>query len=178
MKFEEFIANVEKWSEIRGFTDSDPKVQFLSCVEESVKEISEAKMNLDDSMLVDAIGDTAVTLVILEKQLHKKNGKALPGYSNLVDGSYIELMFGIGSIGAMLRRERWYDALEMVYFSRNSLEAFCKEEGFDFNECCKIAWNVIKDRNGMMVNGSYIKEADFTDAQRIAFSLREAHNGL
>ena len=172
MQYADFHESVLYWARIRGFDNSDPRAQYLSCVEESVKEISESKMNLSDAMLSDAIGDTAVTLIILEMQLHKKCGKCFPGYSSVVTGSYMELMFGIGSIGAYLRRESWYQALEMVYFSMNSLRLFCEEEGMYFDECCGKAWDEIKDRNGLMVNGSYVKEADFNMEQKEEFFNR------
>lgn len=178
MQYEDFHESVLYWAKIRGFDESDPRAQYLSCVEESVKEISEAKMTLDDVMLSDAIGDTAVTLIILEMQLHKRIGKSFPGYNNVVVGSYPELMFAIGSIGANLRREKWYEALEMVYFSMNSLKAFCIKEDMYFDECCGGAWDEIKDRNGLMINGSYVKEADFTDEQARLFEARQSEDEL
>tara|TARA_R110001606_G_scaffold371329_1_gene528088 strand:+ start:153 stop:509 length:357 start_codon:yes stop_codon:yes gene_type:complete len=118
MKFEEFIENVEKWSEIRGLNTGDPKAQYLKVVEE-VGEIAAGLARGNIELTKDGIGDTFVTLIILAQKL-----------------------------------------------------------GVNIDDCTAMAWNDIKDRNGMMVNDVFIKEADFTDAQQIAFSLREAHNGL
>ncbi len=118
MKFEEFIANVEKWSEIRGLNTGDPRSQYLKVVEE-VGEIAAGLARGNIELTKDGIGDTFVTLIILAQKL-----------------------------------------------------------GVNIDDCTAMAWNDIKDRNGMMVNDVFIKETDFTDAQQIAFSLREAHNGL
>lgn len=30
----------------------------------------------------------------------------------------------------------------------------------DFNECLEIAYNEIKDRNGKLINGTFVKEED------------------
>tara|TARA_R110002167_G_scaffold352273_1_gene565156 strand:- start:3353 stop:3712 length:360 start_codon:yes stop_codon:yes gene_type:complete len=118
MKFEEFIANVEKWSEIRGLNTGDPRSQYLKVVEE-VGEIAAGLARDNIELTKDGIGDTFVTLIILAQKL-----------------------------------------------------------GVNIDDCTAMAWNDIKDRNGMMVNDVFIKEADFTDAQQIAFSLRGTNNGL
>jgi len=172
MQYPDFHESVLYWAKIRGFDESDPRGQYLSCVEESVKEISESKMNLDDAMLSDAIGDTAVTLAILDMQLRKKNYISLPGAGILVTGSYVELMYRIGCIGASLRREKWGQAALDVSLALTCLIEFCKEEGMYFDECCGKAWDEIKNRNGMMVNGSYVKESDLNCLQRLEFDKR------
>lgn len=168
-----FIQEVTRWAEVRGFHESDPKVQYLSCVEESVKEISEAKITLNEKKLIDSIGDTAVTLVILNMQIVRQQDPEIVNRNDLVTGDYIELMFRIGDISGYLRRERWKEALSSITIAWDCLELFAKKSGLEFEKCCETAWNEIKDRKGLMVNGSYVKYEDFTDDQRIEFMNRE-----
>ncbi len=172
MHYKDFHESVLYWARIRGFDESDPRSQYLSCVEESVKEISESKMNLDDAMLSDAIGDTAVTLIILDLQLKKKNYISRSEAGILFTGDYTELMYRIGCIGASLRREKWDQAALDVSLALACLIEFCNKEGMYFDECCGHAWDEIKDRVGMMINGSYVKESDLNCLQRLEFDKR------
>jgi NTP pyrophosphatase (non-canonical NTP hydrolase) len=112
MKFEQFIANVEEWSIIRGLNEGDPKAQYLKVVEE-VGEIAAGLARGNINLTKDGIGDAFVTLIIL-----------------------------------------------------------CQKLGVEVDECTMMAWNDIKDRNGMMVNDVFIKESDFTPTQRDIYDLR------
>jgi hypothetical protein len=85
-----------------------------------------------------------------------------------------ELGYRITAISGKLRREKWAEAECYIEDAWDSLEIFAKNEGLDFEECCAAAWNEIKDRKGMMVNGSYVKYEDFTDEQRLDFMNRES----
>ncbi|AYP29666.1 DNA binding protein [Streptococcus phage SW18] len=41
-----------------------------------------------------------------------------------------------------------------------TLVVLCLQLGYDVEECLKIAYNNIKDRQGKMVNGTFVKEED------------------
>lgn len=112
MKFEEFIANVERWSKVRGLDRGDPKAQYLKVVEE-VGEIAAGIARDNIELTKDGIGDTFVTLIILAQKL-----------------------------------------------------------GANIDDCTAMAWNDIKDRNGMLIDDVFVKEADFTEKQRASFVFR------
>lgn len=61
------IENVKKWSSEKGIDQADPAKQFLK-VSEEVGEIAAALARDDKEELIDAIGDTMVTLIILAQQ--------------------------------------------------------------------------------------------------------------
>lgn len=69
MLFEELQANVEDWADAKGLLKKEnaPK-QFLKVIEE-VGELAGAMARKDDNEIIDAIGDTLVTLIILSDQL-------------------------------------------------------------------------------------------------------------
>lgn len=63
---DELALSIDKWGSIRGLNASTP-IKALEKVEEEVSEIEDAIHNCDEDALIDAIGDTFVTLVNLCK---------------------------------------------------------------------------------------------------------------
>ena len=177
MNISEFISSVESWARVRGFDQSSPKTQYLSTMEE-LNEIIEAKSLLYESMLVDAIGDVAVTLVILKMQIRPFFEEKPVGRYCLYTGDILELVFRVTSISGHLRRERWNNAMLSIDESWDCLKLFSNKEGFVFEECCEAAWNEIKNRRGMMIEGSYVKYDDFTEEQRSENVKREKQEEL
>ena len=176
MHISEFRANVVRWAEVRGFHESDPKVQYLSTIEE-LNEVLHSKAVLSDVALCDAIGDVAVTLVILEKQLRRYNFVSVPRASPIWHiGDLSELAYRVTAISGKLRRENWAEADNLISDAWDCLQIFAKVERLPFEECCAAAWSVIKNRKGMMVEGSYVKYEDFTESQREEYLARESEN--
>lgn len=69
MLFEELQANVEDWADAKGLLKKEnaPK-QFLKVIEE-VGELAAGVARDDEGEIIDAMGDTFVTLIILSAQL-------------------------------------------------------------------------------------------------------------
>lgn len=61
------VKNVEKWATDKGLDKADSSKQFLKVAEE-FGEIAAALARKDRTELIDAIGDTMVTLIILSLQ--------------------------------------------------------------------------------------------------------------
>jgi len=96
----ELIELVEVWSMNKNLDAGEPSKQFLKVTEE-VGEVAAALARDNQEDLVDALGDTVVTLTILAQQC-----------------------------------------------------------GLSIEECLNEAYNVIKNRNGEMKNGVFVKEED------------------
>lgn len=64
----ELTANIEKWAEDKGLSESEPNTQMLKVVEE-IGELSQGLVKGNSEQVKDSIGDTVVTLVILSLQL-------------------------------------------------------------------------------------------------------------
>lgn len=65
------VSLIEQWGEPKGLTTKRPMLKSwpqFEKVQEEVTEIARAIVNNDRAELVDAIGDTFVTLVLLAKQ--------------------------------------------------------------------------------------------------------------
>ncbi|AXY24926.1 hypothetical protein CL176_02180 [Suicoccus acidiformans] len=64
---DKYEKSISEWSIARNLHTQDPNAQFTK-VEEEVAEIGEALESGDKTELMDAIGDTFVTIVILAQQ--------------------------------------------------------------------------------------------------------------
>jgi phosphoribosyl-ATP pyrophosphohydrolase len=98
-KFENLEANVIEWANDKNLITKNNSMKQYAKVLEETQEILVALNNDNKDELIDAIGDTLVTLIILSKQNNL----------NIVD-------------------------------------------------CLHSAYNVIKDRTGKTVNGTFIKD--------------------
>ncbi|UQT01484.1 hypothetical protein KMDAMLD_00012 [Enterococcus phage vB_OCPT_PG11] len=68
MDFNTLIEQVQEWSRNKGLDKAAPEKQFLKVIEE-VGEVAAAMARNDREELVDGLGDTFVTLIILCQQL-------------------------------------------------------------------------------------------------------------
>lgn len=81
----------------------------------------------------------------------------------------LEMMDAIGDqvaclINAMLlkgiSRPKFYGSIDRMM-------AICDTAGVNFDECLAMAWDEIKKRAGLMVDGLYVKWANLTHEQRV-----------
>lgn len=172
MTFDDFEEKVLFWARVRGLDEGNPRDQYLKVIEESIYEISEGTLIQDRRMIIDAIGDTAVTLVILKAQLEKLVENKVKDDHTGFYTNQDSLFYAISAIAGNLARSRYDRAYFWADNSLKVLRLYAKDCQFDFNKCCEVAWDEIKDRNGMLVNGIFIKEEDFTDEQKKEFELR------
>lgn len=102
MTFEQLALRLNEWRKQRNL--ADPKAQTMKVMEE-VGELSAAINKQNREKLIDSIGDTLVTVILLAQM-----------------------------------------------------------EGMDPTKCLESAWQVIADRKGKTVNGSFVKAEDLTNA--------------
>lgn len=97
METDELINKIKRWGAVHGITN--PQLQLCKVVEETGEIAHEVtRNNLDSPEIIDALGDTTVTIIILADIL-----------------------------------------------------------GYDIRDCLASAYEEIKDRNGITVNGTFIK---------------------
>lgn len=154
MKFEEFKQNVEHWAQVRGIYDESTEAHQQA---KALEEIGEYLTAETDEERMDAIGDIAVCIV---------------------NAAYFD-SHGIDEFTAST--EIWtimYTASNLVgrYYSAaiTTLSGVSNYHKYNFEDCLSKAWNEIKDRKGMMVNGKYVKWENLTMDQKMEFNRRNA----
>lgn len=156
MKFDEFKRNVINWAKERKIIpNSNNKAQYIKLIEE-LGELALGIRKQDEKIIKDSIGDVAVVLVILAA-LNKLDIEFGGGAR---EKDFKELSYFIGLLGHHLQKSKFLSK-NNILAALNTLEEIAKENGFDFMECCELAWNEIKDRKGVLrPDGIFVKEAD------------------
>ena len=136
-----------QWATDKNFVKAEfaPK-QRLKLIEEC-GELASAILKNNIAEQKDAIGDIFVVLVILAEQLgdeiyqHYEYESASDDVSELLN-EIIKLGFGINDLE----------------YSISYITDIAKTLNHDLTECANLAWDVIKDRTGRTINGSFIKD--------------------
>lgn len=164
-RFEQFQQNVQRWATERGiYEHSTALAQALKAVSE-VGELCDAVIKNDRDALIDAIGDSAVTLI---------NTARLAGESQFTDAE-LDLGAPVNPLPQQIAAYVAYHVADMAtdlvigpkLFRRDVCEALSglvdltKASGLDFDDCCESAWLQIRDRKGHMVaGGAFVKEGE------------------
>lgn len=154
----ELIEKVEQWATDRNLHTADSKGQALKVVEEFTETLlANRKGNVDE--VIDGIGDTYVTLIILCKQIDinfVKEFNETPrffDYEVIFDESINQLASGIAKGNKQL-------ANLGITRTLIALEALTENYDVTPEHCLSVAYNEIKDRTGKMVDGVFVKTED------------------
>lgn len=162
-RFEQFQQNVQRWATERGiYEHSTALAQALKAVSE-VGELCDAVIKNDRDALIDAIGDSAVTLVnaghfyqhewdaefIYDREMPDRTSAGCAAVTAKFTGELAARADDRGLMGGLL------DTCMYCLF------AVALRAELDFDDCCEAAWQTIKDRRGKMVaGGAFVKEGE------------------
>lgn len=155
----ELINKVEQWAIDRNLHTASPQGQALKVVE----EFTETLMAHDDDNkdeVIDGIGDTYVTLIILCKQLGMKFSEAVVKkyfWDDTQDIQPAEVMNWLVSGVAKKDVESAHLGVTGLLMS---LDRFVELYKITPEQCLSVAYNEIKDRKGKMIDGVFVKESD------------------
>lgn len=155
MKLKKLVALVRNWSSVRGILDQSTVEKQVDKFTEEFGEFFTAKT---DKERMDAIGDSVITLINANFLLVCKRefDYITERHKRTTFSSKIESMMCIS------------DDVEDLEIAGavNGLWMLARTFGYNFEECLQMAWDEIKDRKGMMVDGLYVKWDDLTQDQR------------
>lgn len=162
-----FAANVARWSDDRNITKgSTPDRQFLKLMEE-FKEVCEAIECHDVADTMDGIGDTLVVVAIILHQSglsfsksFERGLKMRAAHAGLIDDPMIVLGSSFGEIAMGIAKESVSGIEEGCSGVVKGLKMLCDAASIDIHDCMDDAWEMIKDRRGVMQGGIFVKEAD------------------
>lgn len=160
MKLHKLITNVQQWSIDRGLDKADSKKQMLKLYEE-FGELASGLAKGNKEVVKDSIGDVVVVLIILAQQqgLEKISDFNII-YNHLQPSDLMpQASETIGLISLKVRRTK--DEIEEPIVRLISyLRTIAKYENLKFEDCLSQAWNEIKDREGKLIDGVWVKEED------------------
>lgn len=184
MTFNELIENVKDWSIAKELDKANPLKQMQKLNEEW-GELNAGKAKADQDKLNDSIGDVLVVLTILSQQMKFEKVERLINPTLTGFGHYIKdevstellLLYGSKEIGLIANRliDLTYNPsiinsmVQIKLHIRNLTGVLHKvaiNEDTTIDTCFEIAWNEIKDRQGKMVDGVFVKKEDLQNGAK------------
>jgi hypothetical protein len=158
------LSKLSKWSEERNLYDFDNGITPISQTFKVLEELGELYAGLlrnNDDQIKDGIGDTQIASYNLSKifELFKfeQNDNITP-----IEHKMLLALHNIGemSTSILLKREDMFsNALTRLL---TLVDDISKSKGYQQYECLDAAFNVIKDRQGVMLNRNFVKAEDST----------------
>ena len=146
----ELIKKVEEWAEYHSYTSEEfADNQYLKVIEE-FGELCRGILKKDEELIIDSIGDTLVTLIILNKQTGYCSPNHLSNSLDInTDGTISEI---VSDFIICLSQPIGLD----VCFDK--VCSLSTKLGYEPTHCLEVAYNVIKDRKITLKNGTLVKE--------------------
>lgn len=152
---------VQQWFVDRNLHEANPVKQFLKLMEES-GELFEGIAKDKSELIYDALGDIQVVLIGLEQQI--KNGAQIS--ANQQELEFLLMVSSLGNIAQKLYSHVCHNETQMpliqsdLMFIGSVITSVSLFNKTDADSCLQIAYDVIKDRKGKMVDGVFVKEED------------------
>lgn len=162
----EIIKKVEQWAIDRKLHVADSKGQALKVVEEFTEMLIACEVYKPKEEVVDGVGDTYVTLIILCKQLGLDFEELmfLSNHSNFIEDhaqiSNLYIYVSLNKLSTGVSKND-VDKIEMAIISLiGAIDVIANIVKASPEDCLQAAYNEIKDRTGKTVNGTFIKSED------------------
>jgi hypothetical protein len=144
MTFKELETQIINWATQRGLDKLEfNEKQYLKFLEE-VGETCRAILKDDKPAIIDGFGDIAVTMIILNLQI-----------SSISEFRFYEGHSTSWTFGDLVRRVQ-PDFINPM--AMDCLNTLCFHQGYELVDCLNSAYNEIKNRQGKLVNGTFVKE--------------------
>jgi NTP pyrophosphatase (non-canonical NTP hydrolase) len=140
----ELKVKIEEWADNRGLIKKEfSEKQYLKYLEE-VGETARAVLKNDLEGIIDGFGDIAVTVIILSKQLGENIKTEFRTKEVEMNEGFEWFMDEISS----------YQIDEKVLYFIDGVSSYY---GHSIKDCLNTAWNEIKNREGKLINGTFVK---------------------
>lgn len=161
---EELIEKVEQWATDRNLHTASPQGQALKVVEEFTETLMAHEDN-DTDEVIDGIGDTYVTLIILCKQLDIDFWRCMKSEAKY----FQDIKYAPDAMNWLVSGVAKDDKRSVevgVESTINVLEHLIKLYELTPKQCLSAAYDEIKDRKGMMIDGTFVKYEDLSDENK------------
>lgn len=162
---EDLLHKVQDWFHVRNLQDGDPNAQYLKLIE----EIGEIESAPDYDKLVDAYGDTFVVAIGLCLQTGTSFEDILVELTKVAKGPKQEVksrntLVEVSNLAADLARGR--DISNSLFEVLSTVVIRAVDTGTTIQYCLQVAYEEIKGRKGMLLNGVYVKYEDLSDENK------------
>lgn len=155
----ELISKIEKWANdrniIKGSKPIDQAMKLFSEFGELADNIGKGRDCRDD------IGDCLVVLIIMCKQVgfdFNEHMRLNLSCDQQIKQNVVDLVMVMSAFVYLC--DQGADATNALSETVAKLKLIAEDQNTTLQECLEIAYNDIKDRNGVMHNGVFVKESD------------------
>lgn len=157
---QQLIKNIEQWAEDRNLINGCKPIDQAMKLFSEFGELADAVAKDDLEGIKDGIGDVFVVMTILYKQLHDCIfGAICANDEPSFDGAKTKALV----VKANHYLFKFIDSEDYFYPSVvaiSCLKRIAEHNNLTLQQCVEHAYNEIKDRKGIMHNGTFIKESD------------------
>ena len=158
----QLIENIERWAEERNLINgSTPQKQSLKFIEE-LGELAAGINKSNPKLIKDALGDMAVVVIILAKMMDVDVDGDAFDHEELTGNKYDFIAQSMIDITYFIERGDTFKFLntDYVYSLLRNISLLALTLDFDIKDCLSSAYNTIKARKGLLVNGVFVKQSD------------------
>ena len=151
---------VIKWADKKGILQNGTPYKQLLKTGEEILELLHAieDNNLDE--IEDAIGDIVVTLIIYAEMKKITCKRDFKNYSFKADDTAAHRL--VTDYSVLLQTEKFGKSLKPIIDMHEMMMIKLHRIACKYNlniwECLQSAYNVIKNRKGKMINGTFVKD--------------------
>jgi len=160
---EKLINKIIEWGGQRELLSYSCHPKQLIKAYEEFGEISRAYLKGDREELIDGCGDLLVVLILFAHQLKLVIPKYEPiniiKSTNGMDSKLRKVSIELGWVSSCVDIESKYYAQSSFNSLWKSVIRLCSSNSLNPIHCLESAYNVIKNRKGNTVNGTFIKES-------------------
>lgn len=171
------VKKVNDWTDERGFLDEQSLAKAINKVGEEIGEISSDVARSNYEHLKDSIGDTLVTIINAYRKAHPGMESLAPMLATIIterdqvadkvdpDMEMLALYTTFGNLTANVSDTIVGYEIDDLGFTQliKALGVLAHSFDLTLRECLEVAYDEIKDRNGSVKNGVYVKDEDQAD---------------
>lgn len=171
------VKKVNDWTDERGFLDEQSLAKAVNKIGEEIGEISSDVARSNYEHLKDSIGDTLVTIINAYRKAHPGMESLAPMLATIIterdqvadkvdpDMEMLALYATFGNLTANVSDAIVGYELDDLGFTQliKTLGILAHSFGLTLRGCLEVAYDEIKDRNGSVKNGVYVKDEDQVD---------------
>lgn len=144
MKLNELENLVINWAIEIGLDYPElSNTQYLKFLEE-VGETARAILKQNEAGIIDGFGDIAVTMIVLNLQI-----KSIESFDTY---EYYTNQYNFGDLVRRFQPD-FINPMAM-----HILQSLCNQQGYNLEACLESAYNEIKNRQGKIINGTFVKQ--------------------
>lgn len=171
------VKKVNDWTDERGFLDEQSLAKAINKVGEEIGEISSDVARSNYEHLKDSIGDTLVTIINAYRKAHPGMESLAPMLATIItehdqvadkvdpDIEMLALYATFGNLTANVSDTIVGYEIDDLGFTQliKALGVLAHSFDLTLRGCLEVAYDEIKDRNGSVKNGVYVKDEDQAD---------------